>query len=80
LVQVDADAFLVAVEHGEKPRARTQQMARAVAVYGLDLDHLSAQISQHHAAGGTHDHVGELNHPQATQGLGQANHIEVILD
>ena len=44
-------------------------MAGAIAVNGLDLDHLGTQISQYHAASRPHDHVGELNHPQATQGL-----------
>ena len=69
LVQVDANAFFVAIEHRKKPRTRAQQMAGAVAVNGLHLDHLGTQISQHHATGGAHDHVGEFNHPQTTQGL-----------
>jgi len=65
LAQVDGDALLVAVEHREKTRPRPQQVARAVALHGLDLDDLGPQVGQYHAAGGTHDHVGELHHAQA---------------
>ena len=37
---------------------------------GLDLDHLGAQIGQHHAAGGAHDHMGEFDHADACIGQG----------
>ena len=49
----------------EKARARAQQMPGAVAIDGLDLDDLGPQVGQHHAAGGAHDHVGELHEAQA---------------
>ena len=68
LVQVNRNAFLVAVEHRKKPGACTQQVARAVALNGLDLDHFGAQVRQHHAAGGAHHHVGKFHHTQACQG------------
>jgi hypothetical protein len=64
-LQVELDALFVAVEHGEKPRARTQQMTGAITLDGFDLDDLGAHIGQHHAAGGAHDHVGELDDAQA---------------
>jgi hypothetical protein len=68
LVQVDGDAFLVAVEHGEKAGARAQQMPGAVAFHRLDLDHLGPHVGQHHTAGRAHHHVGEFDHTQAGEG------------
>ena len=68
VLQIQLDALLVAVEHGEKPRTRAQQMAGSVARYGLNLDDLGPHIGQHHAASGAHDHVGELHHTQTFEG------------
>ena len=70
VAQIQRNAFLVAVEHGEEARTRAEQVAGAVALHGLDLDDLGPQIRQHHAACGAHDHVGEFNDPKARQGQG----------
>jgi hypothetical protein len=51
----------------EKACARAQEVAGAVAFDRLDLDDLSAEVGQHHAAGRAHHHVGELHHAQACQ-------------
>ena len=59
-VQVQRNAFFVAVKQGVKARAHAQQFARAVACQGFDLDDIGAHIAQHHAAGGAHHHVREL--------------------
>ena len=40
-------------------------MPRAVTLDGLDLDDFGPHVGQHHAAGGAHDHVGELDDAQA---------------
>ena len=40
-------------------------MPRAVTLNGFDLDDFSPHVGQHHAAGGAHDHVGELDDAQA---------------
>ena len=63
LFQVQRNAFFVAVEGGEKPRARAQQAAGVVSINRLDLDHLGPQVAQQHAAGGAHHHVGEFDDP-----------------
>ena len=59
-VQVQRNAFFVAVKQGVKARAYAQQFARAVACQGFDLDDIGTHIAQHHAAGGAHHHVREL--------------------
>ena len=81
LSQVDRNALLVAVEQREEARPRTQQMARAVAVDGFDLDRLGPQVGQHHATGRAHDHVGEFDHAQAgqRQRVGRGNGVCVHL-
>jgi hypothetical protein len=65
LLQVERDALLVAVEGREEARARAEQAARVVALDGLDLDDLGAEVGQQQAAGRTHDHVGELDDADA---------------
>jgi hypothetical protein len=67
-VQVQRQAFLVAVEQRKKAGARAEQAARVVALGRLDLDHLRAQVAQHHAAGRAHDHVGEFDDAQTVVG------------
>jgi hypothetical protein len=67
-VQVDPDAPLVPVEHREEAGARAEQASRSVAVDGLDLDHVRAQVAQDQSAGRPHDHVRELDDAQAPQG------------
>ena len=49
-----------------------QQVSRAVAVHGFDLDDFCAQVGQQQAAGRAHDHVGELDDADAgvRQGVG----------
>ena len=69
LLQVQRDALLVAVEQGEEPSARSEQLARVVASDGFNLDHFGAEVGQHHAASRSHHHVGELDDPDA--GVGQ---------
>ena len=73
-LQIQRQAFLVAVEQREKARARAQQLARGIAVaavaHGLDLDDFGAQVGQHQAAAGAHDHMGELHHADAAIGQG----------
>ncbi len=68
MVQIDGNAFFVAVEHREKTSASPQQVAGTVAVDGFDFDDFRAQVGQDHAARRPHDHVGELHHAQACQG------------
>ena len=62
MLQVELNAFLVAVEHGKEPCPCPQQVAGTVALDGLHLDDLGPQVRQHHAAGGAHHHVGELHY------------------
>ena len=72
LLQVERDAFLVAVEQRKEARARSQQPARVVARDRFDLDHLGAQVGQHHAAGRAHHHVGELDDAYARAASAEA--------
>ena len=69
LLQVDADALLVAVEHRKKACARAEQPSRALALDRLDLDDLGAHVGQHHRAGRAHHHVRELDDAQALERL-----------
>jgi len=70
LLHVHRNALLVAVEQRVKARAAAQQLAGAVACQWLDLDDLGAQVAQHHAAGRAHDHVGEFDDADASEGKG----------
>ena len=76
-LQVQRQAFFVAVEHREKARARADELARGITLAAvanrLDLDDFGAQIGQHHTAGRAHHHVRELDHAQAfvRQALGR---------
>jgi hypothetical protein len=67
-VDVDDDAFLVAVEGAEEADADPRQGARLVAAGRLDLDHLGAEVGQDHPAGGPHHHVRELDDADAIEG------------
>src|SRR5690349_6219109 len=67
-LHVHREAFLVAVEHREKARARMLQAARVVALERLDLDHLGTEVGEHQAARGPHHHVRELDDADALQG------------
>ena len=69
-VEVQRQAFFVAVEQREKPGARAQQPPGVVARQRLDFDDLGPQVGQHQPAGWAHHHVGELNHAQARKGQG----------
>ena len=62
---VDRDALLVAVEQGEEAGAGADELSGVVAAERLDLDHLGAEVAEDDAAGGSHHHVGELDHPDA---------------
>ena len=72
-LQIQRQAFLVAVEQREKARSRAQQLACGISVaavtHRLDLDDFCAQIGQHQAAARAHDHMGEFHHADA--GIGQ---------
>jgi hypothetical protein len=65
---------LLRLKRGEEARARTEQAPRALAFERLDLDHLGAEIGQHHPAGRAHHHVRELDHAQTGQGLRRCGH------
>ena len=65
LLEIECDAFLVAVEGRKESRPRPQQAARIVTVDGLDLDDFGTQVAQQHAAGRPHHHVGELDDTDA---------------
>ena len=67
-VGIEREALLVAVEVAEEAAAEALQLARAVAVDRLDLDHLGAEVGQDHAAGRTEDGVGELDDADALEG------------
>ena len=72
-LQVERQAALVAVQHGEEPGPRALQPPRVVAaglprlVRWLDLDDVGAQIRQRQAAGRAHHHVHELDDAQPPQ-------------
>ena len=67
-IGVERQALLVAVEVAEEAGAEAAQLARAVAVDRLDLDHLGAEIGQDHAAGRSEDGVGEFDDADAFEG------------
>jgi hypothetical protein len=77
-LQVERDAFLVAVEHGEESGAGAEQPAGVVAGQRFDLDHLGAEVGQHHAAGRAHHHVGEFDDADAGVGQGGFAHEALI--
>ena len=68
-VQIQCQTFLVAVEHGKEPSARTNQLPCCITMSALsdrlDFDHFCTQVSQHHTAGGPHHHMGEFHNPDA---------------
>ena len=64
-IGVEREALLVAIEVAEEAAAEAAQLARAIAVDRLDLDHLGAEIGQDHAAGRPEDGVGELDDADA---------------
>ncbi|MNS97118.1 hypothetical protein D3C72_1314410 [compost metagenome] len=67
ILQVNGDAALVAVEIAEVTRPEALQTPRPIAVHGLDLDHVGAQVRQHHAARRPHHRVPEIQHANARQ-------------
>ncbi len=74
-LQVERDRALVAVQHQEGRRhavdARIAIAARIVAAVGLlDLDHVGAEVGQHHAAGRAGHDLGQLEHAHAGEGAG----------
>ncbi len=64
-VQIQRKALFVTVKQRIKTGTHTQQLAGAVAAQRLHLDHVCAHVPQRHAAGWTHDHVGELDDTDA---------------
>ena len=67
VLEVQAEALLVAVVHGEVAGARAEQRARGIATDRLDLDDLGAELDQDGAHGGPHHHVRELDDLDARQ-------------
>src|SRR5918911_742005 len=65
MLEVYGEAFLVAVEHGEKAGARMLESPRVVAFERLHFDHFGAEIGEHQPAGGAHHHVRELDDAHA---------------
>ena len=69
VLQVERHAALVAVEHREAVGLVVDlrvEAARGVAVgEALDLDHVGAQIPEHHRAVGAGHHAGEVDHLHA---------------
>src|SRR5262245_65440466 len=65
--EIDGNALLVAVEGRKEPRAGRRELARMIAVQGLDLDHFRTKIGEHKSAGGPHYHVHELDYAYAFQ-------------
>ena len=61
VLQIEADAALVAVEHREIARARSQQAARLIAAHRLHLDDVGAEIAEDHADRRAHYHVREFD-------------------
>ena len=66
-LQIDREAFLVAVVGRKEARAGRRQVARVVAVERLDLDHFGAEIGEHQAAGRPHHHVHEFDDAHAVE-------------
>src|SRR5882762_3343220 len=62
MLEVDREAFLVAVEDGEEAGAGLLEAPRVVAFERFDLDHLGAEIREHQPAGRAHHHVRELDY------------------
>ena len=70
---------LLRLKYAKNPVAKPVQPTRAIAVRrGLDADHVSAEIGQHHAAGWSHHSVAEFEHRQI--GERQDRHGSDVLD
>ena len=67
-IGIERQALLVAIEVAEEAGAEAAQLARAVAVDRLDLDHLGPEVGQDHAAGRPQDRVGEFDDADALEG------------
>src|SRR5450830_538866 len=52
VLQVELDAFLVAIEHWKESCPSTQKMACAVPLNWLNFDDLGPEVGQHHATSG----------------------------
>ena len=72
--QVQHDAAFVAVHDGEEAGAGGLEPAGIVAGGfavlggGFDLDDVGAEVGEHEAAGGAHDHVGEFDDAESGEG------------
>src|SRR5271166_3557040 len=67
LLEIEHDAAFAAVEQREEGRPHAAERARLVAGRRLDLDHVSSQLGEDHAAGRAHDHVRHLHDPYALE-------------
>ena len=61
-----ARLFLLRLNRGKKPAPEPSSRRVLSPAERLDLDHLGAQVGQHHAAGRAHDHVGEFDDAHAS--------------
>ena len=68
MLEIGAQAALVAVVHGEVAAARTLEPPGVVAAGRLHLEHVGAQVRQNHPCGRPHHHVRELDNAQPVQG------------
>jgi hypothetical protein len=66
-LQIHRDASLIAIEVAEIAGTKPFQTARPVTLQRLDLDDVSTQVSQDHAAGRTHDRMTKVQYPNAFQ-------------
>ena len=66
-LEVDGDAFFVAVIGREESRTRCRQLARVIAVERFDLDHFGAEVGEHQTAGRAHHHMAELDDTDALE-------------
>ena len=73
--QVEADAALAAVVgHEVGAVLPAAEAAEGIALRRLDLDHLGAEIDQHHAGQRRRDHGAELDHAHAFENVGHCAH------
>ena len=68
VLEVGAEAALVAVVHREIATAGCLEAAGVVATGRLDLQYIGTEIGKDQARGGTHHHVRELDHAQVLKG------------
>src|SRR5262249_49328424 len=66
-LQVESEAFLVAVISGEKTGPRSGELARVGPFERLDLDHFGAEVGEDQPARRAHHHMDELDDADAVE-------------